>query len=319
MTILPAPAYAHEYSIPVNGRFGNSRIALAIPSTPKWAHDIVLNASLAWNNAQLWYQHSYSPDGNVFKYVESSPANATVNFALPTLCSGFAVGWTEYALAQSSNTILSARIFLDQTVFNANQENNVTARHYAFWLALHELGRALGLGSVLDGHDIMDPMGAPNRVSEQPMLSTLDLFAVHVLASESRYTSPIVLNTDQYQLLNAWNFINATATNKTPVVDSSFWNALPNQVSHRPLSDAGETIDALSQKRSQSQMFFIATVLFAVFVTLGMLLRRRSRQSTPRATKSQYRATMYPVPFEPQGNSVPTSQDWIDSWWSREP
>lgn len=282
MTII-TPASAAEYSIPVNGRFGSSRITLAIPSTPKWAHDVVLNASLVWNRAQLWYQQTYSPDGNVFTYVESRLANATVTFTLPTLCAGFAVGWTEYDLAQSSNTILSARIFLDQAVFSAAQENNVTARHYAFWLALHELGRVLGLGSVLDGRDIMDPRGTANRITQPPMLSTLDLFAVHILASESYYTSPIVLNTDQYQLLNAWDFTGNGLRNESRMLRASLSGTSLNPVEYSALGNQGRQDIAGNSRLALTALY--AIILSAAFVASSMLLRRRSRRSTQLVTK----------------------------------
>ena len=128
-----------------------------------------------------------------------------------------AVGWTDYTFAPSSTTIVSARTYLDPSVFNAAQENNATAKQYAFRLALHELGRVLGLGNLIDGNDIMDPLATPNRATQPPMISTLDLYAVHVLASENTLTSlVIVLNTDQYQLLNAW----ALLTNSNGFVSS---------------------------------------------------------------------------------------------------
>ena len=201
--IIPIPTYATAYSIPINGRFATPKINLKIPGTPKWAHDVVVNASLAWNNGQLWFQRTYFPDGNVYTFTESDPANATVNYAMPSVCANVAVGWTDYTFAPSSRIITSARTYLDPKVFNATQENNATARQYAFRLALHEFGRVLGLGSVIDGKDIMDPLATPDRATQPPMISTLDLYAVHVLASENSVRSVIVLDTDQYQLLNA--------------------------------------------------------------------------------------------------------------------
>ena len=205
---MPTPIHATAYSIPINGRFVTSRIALKIPSTPKWAHDIVLNASVAWNNGQLWFQHTYFPEGNVYTFVESDPANVTITYAMPPLCAGLAVGWTDYTFAPSSTAIISARTYLDPSVFTPAQENNGTARQYAFRLALHELGRVLGLGNLIDGNDIMDPLATPTRATQPPMISTLDLYAVHVLASENTLRSlVIVLNTDQYQLLNALSLL----------------------------------------------------------------------------------------------------------------
>lgn len=266
---MPTPTHATAYSIPVNGRFATSRIALEIPSTPKWAHDVVLNASLAWNNGQLWFQHNYFPDGNVYTFTESSSANVTVNFAIPAAFGGLAVGWTDYTFAPSSTTILSARTYLDPTVFNAAQENNATAKQYGFRLALHELGRVLGLGNLIDGNDIMDPLATPSRATQPPMFSTLDLFAVHVLASENTLTSTvIVLNTDQYQLLNARSLL----TNPNGFVSSISSSArnLVEVYSHPKFPSVNKSSSIGNRHRSTDQ--FPQYSVLAGYVILLMIL-----------------------------------------------
>jgi hypothetical protein len=181
--VLSSEVYAGpQYGIPINGREAASVIGLRIQATPIWAHDVVLNASLVWNQAQVWYQQTSSSKGAVYTFVEANNGSATVKFSMPQAYSEIAVGWTNYKFAPSSRIIIaSTQTFLDPNVFNSAQENNATARQIAFWLALHELGRVLGLGSVLDSHDIMDPLWTPNRVL--PMISTLDIYALHVLAS----------------------------------------------------------------------------------------------------------------------------------------
>ena len=275
---IPIPARAEEYSIPVTGRFATSRITLAIPPTPKWAHDTLSNASLVWNRGQLWFQHTYSPDGNVFTFTESNPANATINYALPPPCIGLAVGWTEYDFARSSNTIISARIFLDPVVFSASQEENMTARQYAFRVALHELGRVLGLGSVLDVHDIMDPIGTPNRIWDPPTLSTLDLYAVHVLASDKTYTSPIVLNTDQYQLLNAWDLLSDKLMKETQILSSKLAGS-PSLSPPPPTSN--DVRNPEDTNCTIANLIVYAIVLSAAFVAPGMRFVKREYPYEP--------------------------------------
>jgi len=206
--LIPSPAHAAEYSMPVLGRWARPMITLAIPATPRWAHDVVVNASLVWNRAQVWFQRIFVPAGNTYSFLESNVGNASVSFSVPSKYASFAVGWTDFTFARSSTSILGAHVYLDQGVFNDAQMANVTARQYAFRLALHELGHVLGLGNLLDGQDIMDPLRTPNRAAETPMLSTLDLFAVYALASNSSLTSSfITLNTDQYELVNASTFL----------------------------------------------------------------------------------------------------------------
>jgi len=213
LIMFARPAYATTYSIPVVGRWSSLRIGLQIPSNPTWAHDVVLNASRVWNRAQVWFAQNYFPGGNVYSFVESQVGNATVTFGMPAEWASIAVGWTQYILDKSL-TIIKAHTFLDGGVFNAGQEHNETAREYGFRLALHELGRVLGLGSLVDGLDVMDPIGTASRARDPPIISIIDLFALHILASESYVSSPIVLNTDQHVLMNAWNILGFSPNNQ---------------------------------------------------------------------------------------------------------
>lgn len=205
---FPLVQASAEYSIPVNGRFSTLTIGVQISQEPKWAHDVVLNATIVWNQAQEWYQHNVQ-DGQVYTFFESSTGSVTVSFGVPAAYSGFAVGWTAYKFAPSSKTsIISAQVFLDGNIFSAAQENNSTARQYAFRLALHELGHVLGLGHVLDGKDIMDPRGPAYLATQQPLISTLDLYAIHTLASSASVPNFITLSsTVTYQLMDARTFL----------------------------------------------------------------------------------------------------------------
>jgi len=277
LSMLPNSVQATSYAIPVNGRFGSLRIGLAIPTSPKWAHDTVLNASLAWNQGQLWFQRMYFPDGKVFTFVESNYPNVTVEFALPTKCVNFAVGWTDYTFAPSTTTIISAHTYLDSSIFNENQESNATARRYAFALALHELGRVLGLGNIIDSKDIMDPLATPKRTTQDPMISTLDLFAVHVLASAVVLSSNVVvLSTDQYQLVNAWSFI-ATPTLIISSLDSSarhdadVYNPPAPLNIQSPVKDQFDSINRFSFTE-------IVVMIAMISVTLGCTIYRTTRR-----------------------------------------
>ena len=186
ITLTPVHA-STEPSIPILGRYSVLTIKIYIPITPKWAHDVVLNATLAWNKAQLWNLQN-NPTSTVYQFVETDDgtATSTVSFSMPAAYASIAVGWTNYKFAPGSRTtIVSTQTYLTPTVFNDAQGSNATARSYAFWLALHELGRILGLGSILDGKDIMEPRYTSARVTQVPKLSTLDIYALHVLAQGS--------------------------------------------------------------------------------------------------------------------------------------
>ncbi len=206
ITIFAVPVHAStQPSIPINGRFSTLVIKISIPTSPAWAHDVVLNATVAWNLAQLW-QNSADP---VYTFVEANDGSATakVSYQMPTAYAGIAVGWTNYNFEPNSRTSIKAtQTYLDPSVFNEGQVNNLTARQLAFWLATHELGRVLGLGSILGSHDIMDPMASPARL-DAPMLSTLDLYAVHVLASGSAPAFVTLPDNLQNQMVDARTFL----------------------------------------------------------------------------------------------------------------
>ena len=216
LALCVRPAYACTYSIPVVGRWSALQIGLIIPSTPSWARTLILNAARAWNLAQLWFQQNYFPEGNVFTFVASPFGNVTISYGLPAGFASIAVGWTQYAMYGSS-TIATAHVFLDGSVFNDPREPNTTGLDLGFRLALHELGRVLGLGSLVDGSDVMDPVGTVLRADQPPIISFIDLFALHVLASEpSLSTLTIVLSTDQKVFVNAWNLVGASLNNQPP-------------------------------------------------------------------------------------------------------
>jgi hypothetical protein len=187
LMIVPSAHASTQPSIPVNGRYSTLTIKIYIPLSPKWAHDVVLNATIAWNRAQVWDQPN-SGSAGLYRFVETDDGSATaiVSFSMPAAYAGIAVGLTMYKFAPGSRSqYVSTHTYLTPSVFNNAQAGNLTARSYAFWLALHELGRILGLGSLLDGKDIMEPRYTPQRITQVPSLSTLDLYAVHVLAQGS--------------------------------------------------------------------------------------------------------------------------------------
>jgi len=225
VTIFAVPVHGSaQPSIPINGRFSSLVIKISIPPSPAWAHDVVMNATVVWNMAQVW-QGSADP---VYTFIEANDGSATakVSYDMPKAYAGIAVGWTKYKFEPGSRTsITSTQTYLDPNVFNAAQAGNLTARQYAFWLAIHELGRILGLGSILDSHDIMDPMATPARTLNPPMLSTLDLYAVHVLASGSAPAFVTLPDNLQNQMVDARTFLSQGQT-PTPVPEFNGYYAI---------------------------------------------------------------------------------------------
>ena len=245
------PVDGAQLSIPINGRYSVLTIRVFIPLAPKWAHDIVVNATIAWNRAQLIYPRSNST-GSVYTFVETDngTATSTVSFSMPAAYASIAVGWTNYEFAPGSRTtVVSTQTYLTPTIFNAAQGNNMTARRYAFWLALHELGRILGLGSLLDGKDIMDPRYLSERVDEVPQFSTLDLYALYVLAQGNAPSFVTLPEGVQDQLIPVTRFLPMGPLPLSPVPE------FPSALSISP-STSPEIFPSLDMRMTRLIMLF---------------------------------------------------------------
>jgi hypothetical protein len=197
-------------AVPVDGRFASLTIGVQIPTSPKWAHDVVLNATEAWNRAQIWYQEHFQL-GPVYTFIPAHDnANVTVMFTpLPPhfggltcftysgLPAGYAIG----------GVIKSAVIQLPSNIFNATQIDNATDRLLAWRIALHELGHVLGLGETIGTGDITAMFLSQN----QGLISTLDLYTIHYLATQPTRAIPppfITLPpTIPYEFIEATTFL----------------------------------------------------------------------------------------------------------------
>ena len=225
--LLPNPiVHATSNSIPIAGRYSTLVIGIRIPGMPKWAHDTILNATTIWNEAQEWYESSVGLHGRVYLLEESNEGSATISFTMPEAYSKIAVGWTNYQFASGTRTILSTQSFLDPSIFGVDDSGNLTAQRYGFWLALHELGRVMGLGSVLDGRDIMDPRATSNRATQPPVLSTLDLYALDVLASGSTPSYVTLPIATPNQFVDATSFISTRQNGAIPTPEFNGFPAL---------------------------------------------------------------------------------------------
>jgi hypothetical protein len=128
MMVTPAHA-STQPSIPIDGRYSTLTIKIYIPPSPKWAHDIVLNATIAWNRAQLWNLQN-NPTATLYTFAETDDgtATSTISFTMPAAYAAIAVGWTTYKFATGSRTsIASTQTYLTPTVFNDAQAAEIEA------------------------------------------------------------------------------------------------------------------------------------------------------------------------------------------------
>jgi len=115
LPLIPVHA-SSQPSIPINGRYSTLTIKIYIPPSPKWAHDVVLNATIAWNRAQLWNLQN-NPTATLYTFLETDDgtATSTVSFTMPAAYAAIAVGWTTYKFTPGSRTsIASTQTYLPQ-------------------------------------------------------------------------------------------------------------------------------------------------------------------------------------------------------------
>ena len=175
-TMRPSTNYLH-YS-PSGHRLGRSTITVQIQSTPTWAHDSVVEAMTTWNEAQVWFRNTYYQNSSVFNLVEGSQGDAIVSFTKNEITCVGSVGMG--GCTTWRNGAGQTRTIID-TVWGASYTN---------YLALHELGRILGLGTS----SYIDQLnGNPDIMSEnhdgQPAISTLDLYGLHLQALQNSASS----------------------------------------------------------------------------------------------------------------------------------
>ena len=209
--MLPVFASQSTFVIPFEGgRWRRYTIPVFIPATPSWAHNVTLRAMNHWNEAQAWFANTYYPQNPYFTLVEGDN-NSKVQVQLSDTPS---TDYTTYEIVprpQKDNaTIVSAVVHvctrLDKILFHE--------------VAMHELGHVLGLGHVkcCIQEDLMYPIANP-YAARQYFPSTLDLYALHVLATERTIPNSVTLPID-IQYLTAPDQIFARSA-VSPFVEAS--------------------------------------------------------------------------------------------------
>jgi hypothetical protein len=164
------------YWIPTFGaNWPTLQVSVNVPSQPTYLHDLVLQTIQIWNQAQEWLKESYYPTGDIYTLVASNTGIVTIQLTslvnLQKLCNNASPELEGCTLLRwdQSNYVYQATIY-----FTAN----VVYGHPLF-LGLHEFGHVLGLPDYPEPCPFHDLMCFSNGVYP----STLDLYAIHVLAS----------------------------------------------------------------------------------------------------------------------------------------
>lgn len=176
MTRAAQVAAQIQYRIPVNWQLPPGQVNIVIPATPEWAHDVVADALRIWNDAQVWFKEKYFNTGEVYRFTE--------------YVSGVEVRFV-YRDQTSCGTIVEAPNGRVISLLLTNIHNVTLPSGLVTRCAEHELGHILGLGHTSVDDDLMSTSGAGPATP-----STLDLYAVHLLAGGLKQRTTVTLPSD---------------------------------------------------------------------------------------------------------------------------
>jgi hypothetical protein len=163
-----------SYTMPLlGGRWASHVITVQVPPSPRLLYNATINAMDSWNNGQLWFTQTYFTGAPTYTF--SLSTNGVVEVEFLDMSNETSVGEAQLMPWPLSGKVIEGAIVKLPTAFNGA---NFTSPLYMSWLtalAIHEFGHVLGLGHP----QIPDIM---NGTVNSFFLSTLDLYAVHVLA-----------------------------------------------------------------------------------------------------------------------------------------
>jgi hypothetical protein len=230
-----------QYTIPVSWQLAPGQVKIAVPATPKWAHDAVLDAMRIWNEGQLWFKEKYFKMGEVYTFSEFASV-IEVRFVYGDQSSTGAV------LETPKGRVISLRL----TDSNNNTISNVVLAS----CSAHELGHILGLGHTSVHLDLMGGLVVPGAPS------TLDLYAVHLLAGGLKERVIVTLRSD------------------IPYV------AVPEYVDGvRAVSKTTKIVDSTTQSigsgttKDDYALYTVAMVSIVALFLAGFMVSRRRRSS----------------------------------------
>ena len=185
LSMYPVSASQSTFVIPLEGgRWRTYSISIFVPVAPSWAHNATLRAMSDWNAAQAWFASIYYPGSSYYILLNGGNSSAAQVQLLDTHATDYTTLKIVPRFQKDNATIVSVVVhvgtIVDEVLFHE--------------IVMHELGHVLGLGHVKCCYqeDLMYPIANP-YAARQYFPSTLDLYALHVLATERTIPSSVML------------------------------------------------------------------------------------------------------------------------------
>ena len=273
--LLSAQVYAVSYQIPLRGP-GYPSLDVSVEVPRGWAADSVREAMQIWNQAQIWFARTYFPNGRVYTFTEANAHYVHVRWAPYTPIYG---GEALYNCVGDNGMNCTVMIVL--TYNNGTNLSSATILH----VALHEFGHVLGLRHAnpnIIPEDLMNP-GWPANPAMAP--STLDLYAVHLLASAigtiSRLGSGDIVTLPANIPYMTYESGGTTSyTTLSQVYSTS--NAISITTQEDPISSTLQTSTTLFRPATivGPTIYLTILVIIGVIAITGLYLRRRYGSAT---------------------------------------
>lgn len=184
-----------SYTMPLlGGRWASYIITVQVPTSPELLRNATISAMESWNSGQLEFTQAYFTGAPTYTF--SLAPNAAVAVEFLDMSNETNIGETQLMPWPLTGKVIEGAVVKLLTAFGSA---NFTSPLYMSWLtalAIHEFGHVLGLGHP----KIPDIM---NGTANSFFLSTLDLYAVHVLADGQVPNSTTLPNNIPYTYVHS--------------------------------------------------------------------------------------------------------------------
>ena len=202
--LLPAVS-AQTYSQPMTGLSWNTHeISVNIPNNPTWATTGIEEAIADWNAAQSWFIQTYFPNETAAQFTFEAAQGQSHSLVKILYVSDVGQFWTGNTEVPTAGSVTNETILIVLT--------RLTTAKDMLQVVEHELGHVLGLDDTKIPFDLMFAAQDSYTGGEPTHPSTLNLYAVFLLANGCIFSSDDVVNLppqipyiEWYPSLNASN------------------------------------------------------------------------------------------------------------------